>query len=771
MSNIIENMPFIPLRGVTIFPYKTEHFDVGRKKSIKAVENAMIKDQKIFLITQKNVDIDEPTIDDLYEIGTICNIKQMIKMPTGEVRVLVEGKKRCKLLDIIENEKAFESKIELIEESVEDHDDLEIKAYKKVLKSEFSKFFTKGMIEKPDILIATDYSFDKLVDKSATYLSLYYEEEQEILETLDVKKRFELVLARLKHQLDIIKIEKKLNQKVKSKSEKSQKEYYLREQIKAMHQELGDEDEENEIQQYEEKLTKLKLPKEVKEKGKQELKKLRMNSSSPQEAANCRSYLDTLFSLPWNKLTKEESDLNKSREILDNDHYGLKDIKERILEYIAVKKKSNSLNGPIICLVGPPGVGKTSIAKSIARSLNRKFVRMSLGGVHDEAAIRGHRRTYVGAMPGRIVTGLRSAKSMNPLFLLDEIDKISSDYKGDPNDALLEVLDGNQNKTFRDNYLEIDLDLSKVMFLATANTLDTIPAPLRDRMEIIEVSGYTYEEKYHIAKNYLLPKQLKENGTNSDEVIVSDNVLKILIENYTRESGVRNLERKIGAVVRKSVSDIVMGNKESVTVNSKVLKKYLGPSLISYDKVQKTDKIGVVRGLAWTSVGGDTLDVEAMVMDGSGKLQLTGKLGDVMQESAKAGYTYVRANCEKYNIDKDFYKNKDIHIHVPEGAVPKDGPSAGVTIITALVSALSGKSVKHNVAMTGEITLTGRVLAIGGLKEKSLAAFRAGVDTIIIPKDNEKDIDKLPTSIKKKIKIILAEHVDDVLKNALCGVD
>lgn len=769
MSTNITNMPFIPLRGVTVFPYMFEHFDVGRNKSITAVENAMSNGQMIFLVTQKDHECEEPTIDDIYEIGTLCNVKQIIKLPKGGIRILVEGIKRAKLSKIIEGEEYFNAEVEDIEEESVD-EDVDAKALAKILKSELKKLIVITNREKPDIYLNNKEPLNKVVDVASGYIEQDYETKQDILETLNVKDRMEKVIKCIREELDILKAEKRIGQKVKMKADKNQKEYFLREQIKAIYEELGEDYEQKDVVEYEDKIKKMKMPKSVREKAEYELRRLKSNGAS-QESSVIKTYLDWILSMPWNKQTKEELDLGNSLEILDQDHYGLEEVKERIIEYLAVKKKSKDLKGPIICLVGPPGVGKTSIARSIAKSLNRNFVRISLGGIHDEAAIRGHRRTYVGALPGRIVSAVKEAKSMNPLFLLDEIDKVSSDYRGNPYDALLEILDGEQNKTFRDNYLEVDLDLSKVMFIATANTLDTIPAPLRDRLEIIEVSGYTYEEKFNIAKKYLLPKQLKENGTSSEEVAVSDNTLKTLIENYTRESGVRELDRKIGTVVRKSVSDIVVNKKKKINVNTSVLTKYIGPSLITYDKVKKTDSVGVVRGLAWTSVGGDTLDVEVMVMNGTGKFELTGQLGDVMKESAKAGYTYVRANSERLGIDPDFYKNKDIHIHVPEGAVPKDGPSAGVTIITALVSALSGKPVKHNVAMTGEITLTGRVLAIGGLKEKSLAAFRAGVDTIIIPKDNEKDIDKLPLSIKKKLKILLAENVNDVLINAIRGVE
>ena len=597
------------------------------------------------------------------------------------------------------------------------------------------------------------------------------EDKQEILETIDLKERISKLLVIIEQEIEIASIQKKIAEKVKTKIDKSQKEYFLREQIKAIQEELGEDDENKlEIKKYEEKIESAKLPKEVKEKAVYELNRLKSNSSTSEEGV-IRSYLDWILDMPWNKKSKDTIDIKSAEKVLNKEHYGLNDVKERIIEYLAVKQVSKSMKGPILCLVGPPGVGKTSIAKSIAESMNRKYARIALGGMKDESEIRGHRKTYVGAIPGRIAYALREAKTSNPLILLDEIDKISSNYKGDPQDALLEVLDSEQNYSFRDNYLELPIDLSKTFFIATANSLDTIPRALLDRMEVIEVSGYTYEEKFQIAKRYLLPKELKEHNISEDKIKVSDSALKELIEGYTRESGVRSLTRVIAALIRKSITEMLKKNKESISINSKKVENLLGKKVFSYEKIDKEDKIGVVTGMAWTAYGGDTLPVEAMVMDGTGKLQLTGQLGDVMQESAKAAFTYVRANAAKYGIDSEFYKNKDIHIHVPEGAVPKDGPSAGVTMVTALVSALSKKKVRHNVAMTGEVTLTGRVLPIGGLKEKSLAAVRAGIDTIIVPKENEKDADKIPASIKKGLKIILAEQIDTVLNNAIIGED
>ena len=582
----------------------------------------------------------------------------------------------------------------------------------------------------------------------------------------------EKILERLKIEISIAALQKKLEGKVKNKVSKEQKEYYLREQLKAIQEELGeDETEQNQLEKYKERIDKSKLTKEGKEKLSNELLRLKNMSSSSSEANVIRTYLDWVLDIPWGKYSKESIDVVKAREVLDNEHYGLDDVKDRVIEYLAVKKFSKSQKGPILCLVGPPGVGKTSIARSIAKAINRKYSRISLGGMRDEAEIRGHRKTYVGAIPGRIAYALKESKTMNPLILFDEIDKINSDYKGDPSDALLEILDNEQNKDFRDSYLEIPMNLSRAMFIATANTLDTIPRPLLDRMEVIEVTGYTYEEKFNIAKNHLINKILDDLDIDRKLIDIKDSAIKEVIEGYTRESGVRGLERKLSSLIRKALAEILKSNKEKISINKKKVEELLGKRLFDFDKIDKLDKIGVVNGMAWTAYGGDTLPIEAMVMSGNGKLELTGKLGEVMQESAKTAYSYVRANANKFGIKDNFYKDKDIHIHAPEGAVPKDGPSAGVTMVTALVSALSGKKVRHNVAMTGEVTLTGRVLPIGGLKEKSLAAYRAGLDTIIIPKENEKDIDKIPHSIRSSLNIIPAEEVNEVLNNALIGED
>ena len=764
-------LPLIPLRGMNIFPYMVLHFDVGREKSILALEDAMLKNQEIFLVSQKVSKIEEPEEKDIYSIGTVCNIKQILKLPGDTIRVLVEGLKRGKILEYKAKEPFVRAEVEIIEDEAFE-DDKKCKALVRIIDKAFEEYINLSANNFPDALFSLEETKEpgRYCDIVSSYLILKPETKQEILETLQVNKRLEKLLFILKNEVEVLKIEKKIGTKVKGRIDKIQKEYYLREQIKAIQEELGEDDEnKRETDEYEVKINKAKLPKEAKEKAIYELNRLKSAGNYSAESGVIRAYLDWILDLPWNKFTKDNIDINKAREVFAAEHYGLEDVKERIIEYLAVKKISKTLKGPILCLVGPPGVGKTSIAKSVANALNRNFVRMSLGGVKDEAEIRGHRKTYVGAIPGRIIYAMKQAASKNPLFLLDEIDKMSGDFKGDPADALLEVLDSEQNATFRDHYLELDFDLSKILFITTANKLDTIPRPLLDRMEIIEVSGYTSEEKFHIAKNHLIPKMLKEHNMEASKIIFSDSSINCIIENYTRESGVRTLERQIASVIRKAITEMVEKNKEKVSVTTAHVKRYLGIVLYTYDKADVEDGVGIVTGLAWTAVGGVTLPVEASAMEGTGKLELTGQLGEVMKESAKAGYSYVRANAAKYNIDKDFYKNKDIHIHVPEGAVPKDGPSAGVTMITAMVSALTNKKVRHNVAMTGEITLTGRVLPIGGLKEKSLAAYRAGIDTIIIPIDNEKDIQKIPKSIKDKLKFIIASKVEEVLENALIG--
>ncbi|MDK0863039.1 endopeptidase La [Clostridium perfringens] len=768
-------LPLIPLRGLTVFPNMVIYFDVGREKSIEAVEKAMAGDQKIFLAAQKDIEIDNPSEDDIFNIGTICEIKQIVKMPKNTIRVLVEGIERAKMDEFFDKEELLEASIEKIE--IDNEIDQELEALSRKLKDDFFEFLditASSGINGVDLFdnLEEEKDLNKVTDLISSYALIKQEDKQDILQTLDLKQRIEKLIFYVKQEIEVAKIEKRIGTKVKKKLDKGQREYYLREQMKVIQEELGeDDDNKKAIIEFEKVINEKKLPNQVKEKAQYEISKLKASSPYSQDGGVTRTYLEILLDMPWGEFTEDTLNIKDARKVLDKDHYGLKDVKDRILEYLAVKQISNSLRGPILCLVGPPGVGKTSIAKSVATSLNRKFVRMSLGGVRDEADIRGHRRTYVGAIPGRIVTGLKEAKSMNPVFLLDEIDKLGMDFKGNPADALLEVFDNEQNKTFRDHYLEVDVDLSEVMFITTANSLDGIPRPLLDRMELIEVSGYTYEEKFRIAKKYLVPKVLKEHGVDNKIITISDSALKLIIDSYTRESGVRNLQRQIANVIRKGIKDIIEKDKKNLNISTKLVEKYLGPKIFSYEEIDKDDKVGVVTGMAWTAYGGDTLPVEVMVMDGKGRLELTGQLGDVMKESAKAAYSYVRAHIKELGIKDEFYSKKDIHIHAPEGAVPKDGPSAGVTMTTALVSALTGKKVKHNVAMTGEITLTGKVLAIGGLKEKCLAARRVGIDTVIVPKENEKDVIKLPKIVKDSLNIILADKIDDVLENALVGVE
>lgn len=768
-------LPLIPLRGLTVFPNMVIYFDVGREKSIEAVEKAMAGDQKIFLAAQKDIEIDNPSEDDIFNIGTICEIKQIVKMPKNTIRVLVEGIERAKMDEFFDKEELLEASIEKIE--IDNEIDQELEALSRKLKDDFFEFLditASSGINGVDLFdnLEEEKDLNKVTDLISSYALIKQEDKQDILQTLDLKQRIEKLIFYVKQEIEVAKIEKRIGTKVKKKLDKGQREYYLREQMKVIQEELGeDDDNKKAIIEFEKVINEKKLPNQVKEKAQYEISKLKALSPYSQDGGVTRTYLENLLDMPWGEFTEDTLNIKDARKVLDKDHYGLKDVKDRILEYLAVKQISNSLRGPILCLVGPPGVGKTSIAKSVATSLNRKFVRMSLGGVRDEADIRGHRRTYVGAIPGRIVTGLKEAKSMNPVFLLDEIDKLGMDFKGNPADALLEVFDNEQNKTFRDHYLEVDVDLSEVMFITTANSLDGIPRPLLDRMELIEVSGYTYEEKFRIAKKYLVPKVLKEHGVDNKIITISDSALKLIIDSYTRESGVRNLQRQIANVIRKGIKDIIEKDKKNLNISTKLVEKYLGPKIFSYEEIDKDDKVGVVTGMAWTAYGGDTLPVEVMVMDGKGRLELTGQLGDVMKESAKAAYSYVRAHMKELGIKDEFYSKKDIHIHAPEGAVPKDGPSAGVTMTTALVSALTGKKVKHNVAMTGEITLTGKVLAIGGLKEKCLAARRVGIDTVIVPKENEKDVFKLPKIVKDSLNIILADKIDDVLENALVGVE
>jgi ATP-dependent Lon protease len=770
--NVIEHeLPLIPLRGLAVFPYMILNFDVGREMSIKALDEAMLNEQIIFLTSQKEAEIDEPTTEDFYHVGTICKVKQMVKLPGDTVRVLVEGISRAKVKEITQEEPYFRASLEEIVYDEDIKKDPEVEALMRNVFDSFEEYINIGNRVSPEILIslADIEEPSRFVDTIASNMYLKSSQKQELLEEFNPKNILESVYKILLEEIDILKIEKKITLRVKKQMNKIQKEYYLREQLKAIQRELGEEEDVgSEAEEYREKLKKLKLSKEVKEKISKEIDKFaRMSPMSPDSSVS-RNYLDSIFSLPWNKETKDKVDIKEAKNILDEDHYGLEKVKERILEYLAIRQLSNSMKGPILCLVGPPGVGKTSIAKSISKALNKNFVRISLGGVRDEAEIRGHRRTYVGAIPGRIINGIKEAKSKNPVFLLDEIDKMASDYKGDPASAMLEVLDPEQNKDFVDHYLELPFDLSKVLFITTANTLSTIPRPLLDRMEIINVSGYTEEEKVKITKKYLLPKQIKEHSLKENFLKINEETIRHVVNHYTRESGVRNLERTMAKICRKVAKKLVENPElKQTVVTKKNLENYIGKIKFRYQLAGKKPEIGTVTGLAWTSVGGETLTVEVNVLKGKGQIVLTGKLGDVMKESAQAGISYIRSRAKDFNINPDFYKEMDIHIHLPEGAVPKDGPSAGISMATAVISALSSIPVYSNVAMTGEITLRGRALAVGGIKEKVLAAHRAGITKVLLPKENESDLDEIPLNVKKQVEFVLVEHMDEVLEHAL----
>ncbi|MGO0884382.1 endopeptidase La [Clostridioides difficile] len=773
-TKIDHELPLIPLRGLAIFPYMILNFDIGREISLKALDQAMMDEELIFLTSQKEADVDEPGEEDFYHVGTICKVKQMIKLPGDTVRVLVEGVSRGRVKKIEQEEGYFRAVIEEIvfdSDNLDSETEVEIEAFVRNVFDAFEEYINIGNRVSPEILIslADIEDVDRFIDTIAANIYLKSSQKQEILEEFDIKKRLELIYSILLEEIDILKIEKKITLRVKKQMNKVQKEYYLREQLKAIQKELGEEEDINsEADEYREKLKKIKAPKTTKEKIEKEIDKFSKISSMSPDVSVSRNYLDTIFSLPWNKETKDKLDIVKAQAILDEDHYGLEKVKERILEYLAIRTLAKSLKGPIICLVGPPGTGKTSIVKSIARALNRKFVRISLGGVRDEAEIRGHRRTYVGSIPGRIINGVKEAQTKNPVFLFDEIDKMAADYKGDPASAMLEVLDPEQNKDFVDHYLEIPFDLSKILFVTTANSLSNIPRPLLDRMEVIEVSGYIEEEKLNIAKQYLLPKQIKEHALKENFVKMDDETLRSIINHYTREAGVRTLERTIGKVCRKVAKKYVEDQTlEEVIVNKSDLEKYLGKDMFKYQLAEINPQIGLVNGLAWTAVGGVTLEVEVNVLKGKGEIVLTGKLGDVMKESAKTGISYIRSIVDKFDIDPDFYKTNDIHIHIPEGAVPKDGPSAGITMALAVISALTKRPVPGNIAMTGEITLRGRVLAVGGVKEKLLAAHRAGITKVLIPKECEADLDEIPENVKEKMEFVLVEHMDEVLEQAL----
>lgn len=763
-------LPLLPLRGLTVFPYMILTFDVGRDKSIKALDEAMIHNQLIFLTAQMDAKNDAPEEDDIYRVGTISRVKQLLKLPGDTIRVLVEGISRAEVKNFVQTEPFFIA--EVIEKtlSVDKNGEVESEALKRKILSTFDEYARLNGKISPDTVSALNGIDDisQLSDIVASNLLLRVEQKQDILGEFHPARRIEKLLAMLMKEIEILEVEKNISARVRKQIDKMQREYYLREQIKAIQNELGDKDGvSGEVDEYRKKLEAADFPDEVEKKVVKELDRLLKMQSGSAEGSVIRTYLDWIFDLPWNSKTDEMIDLKAAESILEEDHYGLEKVKERIIEYLAVLKLTKNLKGPILCLVGPPGVGKTSIAKSIAKALNRKYVRMSLGGVRDEAEIRGHRRTYVGAMPGRIIHALKQAGTNNPLILLDEIDKMSSDFRGDPASAMLEVLDSEQNFSFRDHYMELPFDLSDVLFLTTANNLDTVPRPLLDRMEVIQISGYTAEEKAQIALKYLLGKQMKSHGLLKKNLRVGEDAVRSIINHYTREAGVRNLEREIARVCRKAARMLVSSDKKSLTVSSSNIEKYLGTKRFRYDMANEKDEVGLATGLAWTPVGGDTLVIEVTLMEGSGKLELTGQLGDVMKESAKAAISFIRSRTEQLNIDKDFHNKFDIHIHVPEGAIPKDGPSAGITLATAMVSALTGQAVKKNVAMTGEITLRGRVLPIGGLKEKVLAAHRAGIDTIIVPMENRKDIDEIPENVKSQIKFVFAADMDIVLKTAL----
>ncbi|HHX77409.1 MAG TPA: endopeptidase La [Firmicutes bacterium] len=769
-SNNYKIIPLLPLRGVLVFPNMVIHLDVGREPSVRSLEEAMLRDNKILLVAQKEANIDDPSPEEIFGLGTIAQVKQMLKLPGGTIRVLVEGLKRAKIVEYISLEPFFQVKVREIAEK--EKKTPEIEALMRSVLYQFEQYIKLSKKIPAGTLAAVSGIEEpgRMADVISSHLALRVTQKQEILEAETARERLEKLSEILSREMEILEIERKINLRVRKQMEKTQKEYYLREQLKAIQKELGEKDERTaEAEEYREKIAAVNLPQEVEEKALKEVERLEKMPPAAAEGVVIRNYLDWLLSLPWGIETEDRLDLDVAEKILDEDHYGLKKVKERIIEFLAVRQLAEKIKGPILCLVGPPGVGKTSLAKSIARALERKFVRISLGGVRDEAEIRGHRRTYVGAMPGRIIQGMRQAGSSNPVFLLDEIDKMSTDFRGDPSAALLEVLDPEQNNTFSDHYIEVSFDLSKVMFITTANSLYNIPQPLLDRMETIFIAGYTEEEKVKIAQRFLLPKQLKENGLKPHNLTMSEATIRRIIRLYTREAGVRNLERQIAAVCRKTARATAKDRKNKTKVTIQNLHKFLGIPRYRYGMVEKADEVGVATGLAWTESGGETLAIEVTLMQGKGKLTLTGKLGDVMQESAQAAYSYIRSRADYLGIKKDFYEATDIHIHIPEGAIPKDGPSAGITMATALVSALTGTPVRREVAMTGEITLRGRVLPVGGIKEKVLAAHRAGIKKIILPLDNKKDTAEIPGNVRRKIEIIFVEQMDQVLKDALAA--
>ncbi|MGD0948604.1 MAG: endopeptidase La [Candidatus Binatia bacterium] len=762
-------VPLLPLRDIIVFPHMVVPLFVGRQKSIRALEEAMNKQKYVLLAAQREAKTNEPTEDDIFHVGTLGAVVQLLRLPDGTVKVLVEGKKRARILRYLDETEFFLVVAEEIEEECEKT--TEVEALVRSVNSTFENYVKLNKKIPPEMIMSVASIDDpvRLADTIVAHLGIKLEDKQGLLETTSPGERLEKVLGHMRSEIEILEVERRIRTRVKKQMEKTQKEYYLNEQMRAIQKELGEKDEfKNEIQELEEKIKQKKMSAEAKEKADKELKKLKMMSPMSAEATVVRNYIDWIISLPWHEYTDDKLDINEAEKVLEADHYGLEKVKQRILEYLAVQSLVGQMKGPILCLVGPPGVGKTSLGKSVARATGRKFIRVSLGGVRDEAEIRGHRRTYIGALPGKIIQCMKKAGSGNPVFLLDEVDKMSTDFRGDPSSALLEVLDPEQNSTFNDHYLDIDYDLSKVMFITTANTLDRIPRPLQDRMEIIRIAGYTDLEKLNIAKRYLVPKQLETNGLKADNIEISDNGILNITRHYTKEAGVRNLEREIASICRKVVVEVVKSNRKArVQISGKNLGKYLGPPRFRFAKAEAEQKVGVATGLAWTELGGELLATEVTVMPGKGKLIITGRLGDVMQESAQAALSYVRSRAEELGLERDFYQRVDIHIHVPEGAIPKDGPSAGITMATSLVSALSKAPVRNDLAMTGEVTLRGRILPIGGLKEKVLAAHRGGIKTVLIPRENEKDIKEIPATILRQITIKLVDHMDQVLRQAL----